>query len=217
MTKAESYPQVIPTGADPQLTARLRRLMSWFPIVLVIVGIALLLVGLVDKYALSRYRQSKVVGETTEKATTDETITVDVSGAVEKPGVYVLAGGARVHDALLAAGGLTSNAARDYLSKYVNLAQKITDGQKIYIPLTDEKMTLKTPSGAGLIESLNPPNFLDLNTASRTELESLPGIGPVTAEKIIAGRPYRTLDELVGRKIIFGSLLEKIRGKVTVL
>ena len=140
-------------------------------------------------------------------------LVVDVEGAVARPGLARLPAGARVADAIAAAGGYT--AAADLLTAIatINLAEPLRDGQQVVVPI------LGSGSGSGSGGGGNPGGGLvDLNTASPEELDTLPGIGPVTVEKIVAAReeePFTTLDELVTREVLTASQLEKIRDLVT--
>lgn len=137
-------------------------------------------------------------------------IVVEINGAVNKPGVYHFQTGARVDDALEIAGGISEKANSKYVSQNINRASKLTDGQKIYIPFTDQNPVL----GAQNTSSLATGGLISINTASIQELESLPGVGPVTANKVIQGRPYGSLEELLSKKIVstkvFGEVKEKI-------
>ena len=130
-------------------------------------------------------------------------IKIEVSGEVIKPGVYEFTGDIRVQDALIAAGGLAVNADRNWVEKNLNLAQKLTDGMKIYIPRVGE--TVKTTNASSI----------SLNNATQAELESLDGIGAATAKKIIAGRPYSSVEEICTRKIITRLVCDKIKEKIT--
>ena len=132
-------------------------------------------------------------------------IVVEIAGSVEKPGVYELEAGARVDELLVLAGGLSAAADREWVSKNLNRAAKVLDGQKIYIPQKGESNISNTEVG-GLV---------NLNTASKGQLESLSGIGAVRAQGIISGRPYSNIEELLSRKIISKSVYEKIKGSVT--
>ena len=132
-------------------------------------------------------------------ATPEAQILVHVLGAVRKPGVVTLPDRSRVRDAVLAAGGLRGDATPGEL----NLAQVLTDGQQILIGRDG-----KTSSGVSDGSSTGPGNsgsgrstsgsasassaVIDLNTASLAQLEELPGVGPVTAEKILAWREEHT-------------------------
>lgn len=132
----------------------------------------------------------------------------DIEGAVLKPGVYELVSGARVQDLLVAAGGLLGVADRDYVSKNINLAMKLTDGAKIYIPKKGEPATAKVPEGQAII--------ININNASESELDKLYGVGAVTAQKIIAGRPYSKIEDLVSKKVLGQNAFDKIKDNITV-
>ncbi len=138
---------------------------------------------------------------------------VDVQGAVEKAGVYQLEGEARVKDALLAAGGLSSSADRSFVARYVNLAQKVADGVKIYIP--------KEGEGGGQVAGTSISvgsqvigGRVNINTSSQAQLERLTGIGESRAKAIIGGRPYGSIDELLSKKILTKAVFEKIKEEI---
>jgi len=105
-----------------------------------------------------------------------EQVVIHVSGAVADPGVRTLPGGARVDDAVQAAGGATSVARTDQL----NLARPLRDGEQIHVP--DASEAAVAAAGA------DPAALVNLNRATAAELEELPGVGPVLAERIIAHR-----------------------------
>lgn len=136
-------------------------------------------------------------------------IVVDVDGAVVNPGVYHLSGEARTGDAITAAGGLSGDAD----SSRVNLAAKISDGQKIYVPskfqITNSKLQNEE---VGTLAS----ELISINNATEKELDTLSGVGPVTAGKIIGARPYSSIEELVSKKAVTKSVFEKIKGLVTI-
>ena len=134
-------------------------------------------------------------------------IVVHVDGAVAKPGVYELSAGARVSDAVSAAGNL----AKDADMAKVNLAAKVSDGQKIYVPKIGEQSAGGSQSTAGDSTSA----LVNINTASENQLDTLPGVGPVTAQKIIASRPYSSPEELLTKKAVGQSVYEKIRDLIT--
>ena len=134
-------------------------------------------------------------------------IVVDVDGAVVNPGVYRLSGDLRVGDAVGAAGGLRADAD----SSRVNLAAKISDGQKVYVPAKQEQVI----SEKGEAISQQSSSLVSINSASEGELDALPAVGPVTAGKIINGRPYSTVDELLSKKAVTKSVFEKIKGLIS--
>ncbi|MCX6794175.1 MAG: ComEA family DNA-binding protein [Candidatus Gottesmanbacteria bacterium] len=137
------------------------------------------------------------------------TLTIDVEGAVELPGVYTLPAGSRVEDAITAAGGLGSDVDEEVFAKTVNRAAKITDGAKLYIPKAGVDQTSNNISDSqnGLPVSVN--------FATAAQLDVLPGVGPVTAQKIIDNRPYQTLDDLVTKKAIGPSVYEKLKSNLS--
>jgi competence protein ComEA len=134
-------------------------------------------------------------------------VVVDVVGAVARPGVVQLPAGSRVIDALLAAGGMTADA--DALA--LNRAAVLRDGMRIYVPRPGEEVpagTVGTPAETSI----------DINRASSAELESLPGIGPSTASRIIRSRetkPFARVEELQTRGLVTARVFGDIKDLVT--
>ena len=154
-------------------------------------------------------QQVTIVEETPAPVRTPEPhLVVDVSGAVAQPGVYRLPGGSRVVDALLAAGGMTGEADLAALNK----AAPIRDGQRIYVPKPGEMV----PPGSATSEAQLK---LDLNRATASELESLPGIGPATAARIVRSRnahPFAKVEELQTRGLVPARVFADIRDLITI-
>lgn len=147
-------------------------------------------------------------------ATAAAALVVDVEGAVVDPGVHQVAAGGRVADAIAAAGGYSTEVDIAAAAGALNLAAPLTDGQKIHVPARGDIATL--PGEATAAPGGAPTGPIDINHATEGELESLPGIGPVTAGKIIAARPFDSIDELNTRDVVGPSTLEKIRDLITV-
>ncbi len=134
-------------------------------------------------------------------------ILVDIAGAVEKPGVYGLKKDSRLVDALKAAGGLSADSDRYLVARSFNLAKKLADEEKVYIPYLEER-TMAIPEGIRV-------NLISLNSASLSELELLPGIGPKTAQKVIDRRPYSAIEDVLTKKAVGEKTFEKIRDLIT--
>lgn len=175
------------------------------------IGLVLVLLGLIQIFQNSS-KNSQVVFEEAEQEEEQKTeIIVDVGGAVINPGVYSLPSSARTVDALAKAGGISQEADRDWVDKNLNLAKKVTDGLKIYIPRVGEQI-LSNSSQVSSYGGAGP--VININTASKSDLESLSGVGPVTADKIIAGRPYSDIEELRSNKIVGNAVFEKIKENI---
>jgi competence protein ComEA len=146
-------------------------------------------------------------------AAADEMV-VDVQGAVARPGLVRLAPGSRVADAISAAGGYTPQTDLLAAAASINLAAPLSDGAQVFVPV------LGLAGGPGPAASTGGTGggLVNLNTASPEALEALPGIGPVTVQKIVAARqerPFATLEELVEREVMNRGQLEDIRDLVT--
>ena len=142
---------------------------------------------------------------------------VDIEGAVAEPGIQRLPAGSRISDAIVAAGGFSPQADVALASRQLNLAALLSDGQQVYVPRQGDGAG--ATGGCGGSPGTGASGPVNLNQATPEQLDALPGIGPVTVQKIVAARQeqsFRTLDELVQRKVLTSSQLAKIRDLVTV-
>jgi len=192
-----------------------------FQILFVLLGLLLVGVGLFSSKKagwLDSSSKVEVLESSTEGQDGIGGVVVEVAGAVENPGVYQLSEGARIEDALIAAGGISADADREWMEKILNRAAKITDGQKIYIKHLEEESAniLGVSSGSGGGLPANSEGVININTASQKELESLPGIGPVTAQNIIEHRPYSSVEELLQKKILKTNVYETNKDRLSV-
>jgi competence protein ComEA len=145
-------------------------------------------------------------------------LVVEVVGAVDNPGVYRLSDGSRVGDLISAAGGYDPRVDADQASRDLNLAAVLHDGDQIRVPSRDDptdgpRQTVASGSGG---DRKGP---LDLNQASASELDTLPGIGPVTATKIIASReeqPFVSVEDLRTRKLVGEKTFANLKDLVAV-
>ena len=148
-------------------------------------------------------------------------LVVEISGAIEKPGVYKLSAGSRVEDLLIAGGGISADADRERMEKMVNRAAKLSDGQKIYIQSINEQTLGAGASnldGAKVdqgVTVVGAGSLTNINSASQSELENLKGIGPVYAQSIIEHRPYSNVEELASKGALKQGVYEKIKDSVT--
>ncbi len=140
-------------------------------------------------------------------------ITVDIEGAVKNPGVYSLPGGSRVEDAVTTAGGFTSTADKTKIAQAINLSAKLADSMKIYIPAIGDTVVLGASTDTG---SNTTTGQININTANLSDLDNLPGVGPVTAQKIIDNRPYSSVEDLQTKKIVKANVYAEIKDKITV-
>ncbi len=159
--------------------------------------------------------------ESSAKSSSAAEVYVDVDGAVVRPGVYRLKDGARVSQAIDAAGGLTAEADVTGL----NRASKVADGQKIYVPKVGEQQAAAAVGGAESSAATTPgagssSELVNINTASAAELQTLPGIGPSMAQSIIDERTkngaFASVDDLMRVSGIGEKKLAKIKDCICV-
>lgn len=144
-------------------------------------------------------------------------LSVDVAGAVKLPGVYTLPRGSLVVDAIAAAGGPATEADLDRINK----AMALQDGTQVFVPrIAQPTPILVNPSvptpvtRAGQVTVTG--KLVNINTASLQDLETLPGVGPVIAQKIIDGRPYGALEDLMNVDRIGQATFDKLKDLITV-
>ncbi len=149
----------------------------------------------------------------------EQTLFVHVVGEVHDPGVYELAAGVRVSDAIDAAGGATEAA----VLSAVNLARPLTDGEQLVVP--DATVAASGASGTGAVNGADNvagtvPGLVNLNTADLASLETLPGVGPALARRIIdwrgANGRFSSAEQLLDVSGIGQKTFEQLRAKVTV-
>ncbi|HFR3707947.1 TPA: helix-hairpin-helix domain-containing protein [Streptococcus suis] len=161
---------------------------------------------------------SELVEETsTEVSEESSQLVVDVKGAVAKPGLYTLEAGARVNDAVEAAGGLTSQAD----PKSINLAQKLSDEAVVYVASKDEYISVvASTTASSAISPEGNESKVNLNTATEADLQTISGIGAKRAADIIAYREanggFKSVDDLNNVSGIGDKTMESIRPYVTV-
>jgi len=146
---------------------------------------------------------------------TEKPIVVQISGAIPRPGVYALPKGARVQDLISAAGGFLAEAEKET----INLARPLEDGERLDIAYVEGfSPVIPTPQEAVVITTSS--DLININTASSFELDSLPGIGPTTAKKIIEYRekngPFTSIESIINVSGIGPATYERIKDLITV-
>ncbi len=164
-----------------------------------------------EKILMDDQQQSIPVEESVATESPETMIIVDVAGAVNSPKVVELPPDSRVADAIAAAGGLTEKAD----TAQVNQAAFLNDGEKIYIPEKDENSNVN-----GVSTVNKDASKIDINTADSTELQTLNGVGPATAEKIINYRNdmgyFKRIEELKNVDGIGEKTFDKLKDDITV-
>ena len=200
---------------------------------IIIIMIPIFFIGLIslayfykdkDEYGVieNTTEQSNSAGSQTQEDKNEEDIYIHITGEVLSPGVIVLPKGSRIIDAIEKGGGVTENAD---LSK-INLVYVLTDGQKLIIPsINDERNEIEnniiTNGESNITQGeSNGKGKVNINTASQTELETIEGVGPSLANKIIEYRKkngrYKTIDELKNVSGIGESKYETIKERIEI-
>ena len=182
---------------------------------------------LIGSYSKVKNQDVTVVKSTKPDEIKSAKIFVDLAGSVENPNVYEITSGARLKDILILSGGLSADANRYFFSRNFNLASKLSDQEKIYIPSIEEVQAGVFSSEFKLVEnnisqlSYSPQNLsqsdskISINKATIEELDGLAGVGKTIGQKIIQNRPYGSLDELVSKKVISKNLFDKIKNYIS--
>lgn len=155
--------------------------------------------------------------QTGEQSSSPASIFVHVAGEVKSPGLYELSSGARLSEAIEAAGGFSENAD----SSSVNLARTLNDGEQIFVNSTSDRALAQSGGASSSISNeQGATKKVNINTASADELMSLDGIGQATADKIIAYRekqgPFASIDQIKEVSGIGDKKFEGIKDFITV-
>ena len=173
------------------------------------IGIILLVGLLAGAYLLNRVPAKN---ETTD----GQQLVVDVAGAVNNPGVYQFDNGAIIEDAIVKAGGVTDNADTELIALTINRAALLTNNGKVYIPIKGGL----TAASADTTASSVTGGLININTANAASLDTLPGIGPVYAGRIIEYRQkngsFQRKEDLMKVSGISSSTYTKLKDRITI-
>ncbi|MFA6081351.1 MAG: helix-hairpin-helix domain-containing protein [Patescibacteria group bacterium] len=207
------------------------RLKKYFLEILLLSSAALITVVSLSIYLNSTKSNPKVTETSQTYLTSENTIFVDVSGAVKKPDLYEFVVGTRIKEVINKAGGLSDEVDLAFFKRNFNLSRVVNDQEKIYVPSSMEinagifiqnirtfdyvSPALNVSNNTSIDQ---PPanQMISLNSATIEELDQLPGIGQVTANKIIINRPYLTIEELLTKKTINKNVFEKIKNLISI-
>lgn len=180
-------------------------------ILIALSGVIILVSGALFLITPTQAKTSSVkarVEEKMDKRPQEKYVYVDIAGAVVYPDVYKLPENTRLKSLIEKAGGYSSKADIEQIAKNMNMSRTLSDQEKVYIPQYGDELAQSAGN-----EQVEDP-LIHINTASIDKLNSLSGVGDVTAQKIIDGRPYSLLTDLVTKKIVGKALYEKIRDRI---
>ncbi|MGX7148632.1 competence protein ComEA [Enterococcus sp. DIV0840] len=153
--------------------------------------------------------------QSSETEASSQQIYVDIKGAVEKPGMYEGTASMRVWDAVMLAGGVSDAAD----TKQVNFSERITDQMVIYVPKIGEEVQISEKSSESLESESKDTSKINLNKASETELQALPGVGQKKAQEIIRYREenggFKTIEDLKNISGFGEKTFEKLKESIT--
>ncbi len=211
------------------LLKRLKLKKYFLEIILLGVAVIITATALVIYVKNSQSSEEEVKTSQSPASLTAQKIFVDVSGALKKPDLYQVVSGTRIKEAIDKAGGLSDDADKNFFARNFNLARIVSDQEKIYVPSvwevsnnifmeTSRTLDSTTPISMGIASNATTEDsnqLINVNSATIEELDQLPGVGQITANKIITNRPYSTADELLIKKVVNKSVFEKIKNLIT--
>lgn len=198
---------------DEERVEQIRRVISQFRAELILITLSLLIILASSALFLITPTQAKtppVRVTAAEKLSTkaqEKYVYVDIAGAVLYPDVYKLPENTRLKSLIEKAGGYSQKADIEQIEKTMNMSRTLTDQEKVYIPKQGDGV-------AQVVVEIEDDPLIHINSASLESLNSLAGVGDVTARKIIDGRPYKLLSDLATKKVIGKALFDKIKDQI---
>jgi competence protein ComEA len=213
------------------IVKRLRLRKYLLEIILLISALTITIISLVIFTSENQKNINQEMILNNDRDVLPEKIFIEVAGSVKNPNLYKMDFGARIKDAISIAGGLSSDADPVFFNRNYNLARIISDQEKIYVPSISE-INAGIFSQNQMILDYNSPVFvnnnkhdlglpedmsiININIATIEELDQLPGVGQATAAKILSGRPYTAVDELLTKKVVSKGVFEKIKNLISI-
>ncbi len=230
----ERLKNVLVESRQSQWFSLISRIPSWhfvFFIVLLLGGIFFAYHAYTSSGAISTQRDDITSRDDLQVSTYDdhESIYVDLTGSVINPRTYKLPKGTRLFALIEKAGGLSPEADRSFVQRNYNFAVILSDQQKVHIPsvfevrdgyFTEKQRHVVLEDVAPEVNSVSQrfdrsdSTLVSINTGSMSSLESLPGVGQVTAERIIAGRPYSSIQDLLDKGIVKQSVFDDLSDMI---
>lgn len=198
---------------DEEKTEQIREFITQFRAELILIMLSVLIIIASSTLFLITPTQAKTppksvnaYREVSSKPPTKH-IYVDIAGAVLYPDVYKLPENIRLKALIEKAGGFSQNADIDQIEKTMNMSRILTDQEKIYIPKQGD-------GAAQVVTTIEEDPLIHINSASLESLKRLVGVGDTTSQKIIYGRPYKLVSDLVTKKVIGKALYDKIKDQI---
>ena len=191
---------------------------------ILIIGLVLILVGIwqfwpranADYVVTTNQEQETPDANVQQTASAQAEIVIDVEGAVNAPGLYALAADSRVGEAIEAAGGFAANAQPGA----TNLAQKLSDGEQVFVPTVEETQGATNAAAKAAMPSSKQDGKININTASAEELQELSGVGPALSGRIIDYREskgrFSSIEDLKEVSGIGETRFENLKDKICV-
>ena len=219
-------------------TLKKKKLLDWkliLFIILAVVGLLAIasglyfLVSISNEMAFIKTASIKISSEVAPNASSStqlasaSQIYVDLAGAIKNPGLYSLDSGSRLATVIKKAGGFSDQADQEYVAKELNLAEKLQDGDKIYIISKREKeyeQTAQEFCGQFFAQldsnqsQLDSQQLVSINQASIEDLQSLDGIGEKRAEDIVENRPYQQISDLISNQVLTETIFNNIQNQL---
>lgn len=190
------------------LSTTMNQFLDRYRVFLMLIGIVITGFTLFSIYQVSS--QLKAAPIVIEQCSSNgkEAVTVDISGGVITPGLYEVPRNSLVYDVVEKSGGFSKEANLEVIEQSINLAAYVDEEMKIYIPIKQQESVGN--------DQTEKPMVININTASKTELMELPGIGESYAQRIIDGRPYAGIEDIMNVKGIGESTFNEIKDKITI-